>query len=123
MALWASIVFACITFITLMVTNANSSSIISSKVMNWHSLVFFKELSFSAHLVIFLKKFLFIVDLQCSINFCCTAKLPSHTHTHTYSFSHIVFYHILSQVIGCSSLCYTAGTHCLSILNIIVCFY
>ena len=25
------------------------------------------------------KKNLIIVDLQCSVNFCCTAKQPSHT--------------------------------------------
>ena len=29
------------------------------------------------------------------------------------SFSHIIFYHVLIQVIGHSFLCYTAGPHCL----------
>ena len=38
-----------------------------------------------------------------------------------YSFSHIIFHHVLSQVIGYSSLCYTAGCPCSSILNVIVC--
>ena len=30
-----------------------------------------------------------------------------------HSFSHIIFYHVLPQVIGYSSLCYTAGPHLL----------
>ena len=44
----------------------------------------------------------------------------SYIYTH---FSHIILYHVLSHVIGYSSLCYTAGPHCLSILNVIVCIY
>ena len=43
----------------------------------------------------------------------------SHRHTHTHSFS-IIFYRVLSQVIGNSSLCKKVGYHCLSILNVIV---
>ena len=35
-------------------------------------------------------------------------------------FFYIIFYNILSQVIGYSSLYYTAGPHCLSILNVMV---
>ena len=34
-----------------------------------------------------------------------------------YSFSHMIFQHFPSQVIGYSSWCYTAGSHRLSILN------
>ena len=34
---------------------------------------------------------------------------------YTYSFSHNIFHPVPSQVIGFSSLCYTAGPHCLSI--------
>ena len=60
-----------------------------------------------------------IVDLQCCANSCCTAKWPGHTHTH--SLSSIIFHHGLSQETGYSSLCYIVGSHCLSILNIIVC--
>ena len=32
------------------------------------------------------------------------------------SYIHIYFHHVLSQVLGCSSLCCTAGPQCLSIL-------
>ena len=42
---------------------------------------------------------------------------------HTHSFSHNVFHHVLPQKTGYSSLCYTVGPHCLSILNGIVCIY
>lgn len=40
-----------------------------------------------------------------------------------YSLSYIIFHHGLSQETVYSSLCYTAGPHCLSILNVIVCIY
>ena len=39
---------------------------------------------------------------------------------HTHPFSHSIFHHGLSQEIGYTSLSYTAGPHCLSILNVIV---
>ena len=41
--------------------------------------------------LIFWRFFIFsiIVDLQCSVNFCSTAKWPSHTHTHTHTHAHI----------------------------------
>ena len=42
-----------------------------------------------------------IVYLQCSVNFCCRTKWPTNIYTH--SSSHIIFYHVLSQVIGYSS--------------------
>ena len=45
-------------------------------------------------------------------------------HTCMHSFSHIIFHHDLSQETGySSSLCYTVGPYCLSILNVIVCTY
>ena len=43
-------------------------------------------------------------------------------HIHTF-FSYILFHYVLSQEIGYSSLCYTVGPCCLSILNVIVCIY
>ena len=53
--------------------------------------------------------------------------LPYSTVTQSYiymhSFSHIIFHHVLSQVIGHRPLCCTAGPHCVSILNGIVCIY
>ena len=35
-------------------------------------------------------------------------------HKYIHSFSYIILHHVLSQVIRYSSLCYTAGSHCLS---------
>ena len=46
--------------------------------------------------------------------------------THLYTYVHyflILFYHILIQEVGHSSLCCRVGSHCLSILNVIVCIY
>ena len=42
---------------------------------------------------------------------------------YTCSFSHTFFCRVLSQEIGYSSLCYTAGSRCLFIVNVIVCMY
>ena len=39
---------------------------------------------------------------------------------HIHSFSHPIFHHVLSQENGYSSLCCMVGSHCLSILNVIV---
>ena len=44
------------------------------------------------------------------------------THTHIQSCKNTLFHYGLSQEIGFSSLCYTVGP-CLTILNVIVCFY
>ena len=44
----------------------------------------------------------------------------THTHTHTHSFSHVILHHVPSQATRCAYLCYTAGSHCLSIPNAIV---
>ena len=48
-----------------------------------------------------------IVDLQCSVSFCCTAKWFSYTCT--YSLFHILFHCGLLQDIEYSSLCYRVG--------------
>ena len=70
----------------------------------------------------FLKKII-TLDLHCSVNFCFTESWPSHTYIHIHIFSCIILLHILSQVSGYGSLCYTTGSHCLSILNVIVFIY
>ena len=62
------------------------------------------------------------VYLQCCINLCCTAKWFRHifTQIYTYILFHLLFHYNLSQDIEYSSLCYTAGPCCLSILYIII---
>ena len=45
--------------------------------------------------------------------FCCTANWPSHTSI-LHPFAHIILHHVPSQVTGYSSLCYAAGSQCLS---------
>ena len=63
-----------------------------------------------SNLFFFFFKFFIIVDLQFSVNFCCTAKWPNHTYIHAYiyvcvciyiythSFSHIILHPVPSQV-------------------------
>ena len=67
--------------------------------------------SLSFHL--FLK---IMVDLQWRANFCCT-RWHSHTYLPMHSLSYVTFHRGLSQETGYSSLCYSAGPHCLSFLN------
>lgn len=74
----ASVILACITFITMVVTDANSGSIISSKAMNWRSLASEKALSSSAHPVIFVcflsqRTHGFFFFIQCVVVFCIHA--------------------------------------------------
>ena len=59
-----------------------------------------------------------MVDLQCCVNFWCTAKWLSYTHI--YILFYILFHYGLSQDIEYSSQCYTVGPCCLSILYVIV---
>ena len=65
--------------------------------------------------------FSIIVNLQCSVNYYCTAKWLSHIYI--YSFSDITLHDIPSQGTRYSSLCYTAGSHCLFIPKAIVSIY
>ena len=44
-------------------------------------------------------------------------------HIPTHCFSDIIFYLALSQETGYSSLCCSIRSHCLSILNVMVCIY
>ena len=64
----------------------------------------------------------FLLYNKVTPSYTCT-HVHTRTHTHTYSFPHVTFHCVLSQEIGHSSLCYIAWSHCLSILNVIVCIY
>jgi len=48
-------------------------------------------------------------------------SVVTQSYVYIHSFSHITFYHVLSQEIGYSFLCYVVGSCCLSILNVTVC--
>ena len=69
--------------------------------------------------------FLFLLKYSWFTMFCQfmlhSKVIQSYIYTH--SFCHTVFYHVVSQEIRYSSLCYMVGCHCLSILNVIVCIY
>ena len=58
-----------------------------------------------------------IVDLQCCVNSCCTAKWFSYTYI--YVPFHILFHYDLSQSIAYSSMCYRVGPCCWSVLYIL----
>ena len=61
-----------------------------------------------------------IINLQCCVNFRCTAKWFSYTYIYIYFFQ-ILFPYRLLQNIEYSSVCYTIGPCWLSILFIAVC--
>ena len=52
------------------------------------------------------KIFLILVDLQCSVNFCCTAKWPSHTYIYIHilflTLSSIIFHHKWLDIVPCA---------------------
>ena len=77
---------------------------------------FYLYISFLSFLKILLKCSFF---LQCCVNFFYTAKWLRYRYI--YILFHILFHYGLSQDIEYSSLCYTVGPCCLSILYIIVC--
>ena len=61
-----------------------------------------------------------MVDLQCA-SLCCTAEWLGYAHI--YMVFTIPFLYGLSPDVEDSSLCYTVGLCCSSILNVIVCIY
>ena len=68
---------------------------------------------------VFIFKIFIIVDDMVLSN--SADRKVTQPYTHIHSSSHIIFYHVLSLVIGYSSLCYILGPHCLSTLNVIFC--
>ena len=75
----------------------------------WKSLVFFSNWS--------------IVDLQCFVNFCCTAVIQLYIYIYIHIIFYILFHYGLSQDTKYSSLCYTVGPCCLTILYVIICIW
>ena len=76
--------------------------------------------------VLFLKRFFIKIQLVYSVpSIYAVQEWPSHSYTYIYmhTFFHTIFHHVLTQEIGYSSLCYTVGPHCLSILNVSICIY
>ena len=63
-----------------------------------------------------------IGDLQWCANF-LLSSIVTQSYIYIHSLSSVIFHHDLSQETGCSSLCYAAGPHCLSILTVIICIY
>ena len=61
-----------------------------------------------------------IVNLQ-SVSFRCTAVIQLYIYIHIYILFQILFHYRLWQITEYSSLCYTVGPCCLSILYIVVC--
>ena len=77
-----------------------------------------KITSFTQVLFYFLnlfKKFKSIVDLQCCVHFCSTAKWASHAYINTHCFSHIVFHHVLLQEIEYSRTSLLIHSKCKSL--------
>lgn len=111
---------------------SNSALIIVPQKTTWDRLFLFSSLSPYCPMISLLCPkphscvcvyFIILLKLQLiyNVNFCYIAKWTSYTHI--YIFSHIIFCHVLSEVIGYSSLWYTKELHCSSILNVIVWIY
>ena len=78
-----------------------------------------QTLKISRHILFFFQCLFYwsIVDLQCFLNFCCTAMTHLYIYICTFSFD-ILSHCGLSQDTEYSSLCSTVGLCCLSILRI-----
>ena len=63
------------------------------------------------------------VDLQCCANLCCTAEWLSLSYTHRYILFKYSFSWWFVPGYWGSSLCFTVGPCCLSILYVMVCIY
>ena len=63
-----------------------------------------------------------IVALQCCVSF-CLQQSDSVIHTETFFFLILFSIMVYPRRLDNSSLCYTVGPCCLSILNVIVCIY
>ena len=87
------------------------SSLYVSSQMQFSSFFFFI-------FFIFIKVWLIYSVLSISAVYQSDPVIPIYNY-----FFHMIFHHVLSKAIRYSSLCYTAGPHCLSILNVIVCIY
>ena len=89
---------------------------VSAKCCGWWN--FFSESHRSSTIFFF---YWSVVNLQCCASIRYTAKPFIFIHISTYFLFQILFHYRLSQDIEYSSLCYTGGPCCLSILYLVVC--
>jgi len=89
----------------------------------WNRNGIFFPLELNIYIYIF-SRFLFLYYSWFAV-FCHLLLYSKVTQSYIYihSFSHIILHHVSSQVTRYSSLCHTAGYHCLPIPNAIVCIH